>query len=115
MEEEKKKKKDGPVKGIVKRVLKKALITMMIFIFLGAEFWGALEGLLEFLSDVINNLGNVYTPTTSITVELSEGINITNEMIDQMIQLIEDKGFTMESLFLSGDTLGLDENSEEYK
>lgn len=113
--DEQNKKKQSIVKNIAKKIIKKILISFLIVVLVGAMIWGVIEGILSLLSKAINNLGNVYTANTTINADLSDGINITDDKIDQLIKVIEDNGLTLEDLFLGGDTLGLDENSEEYK
>ena len=100
----------------IKKIAKKIAIGALIAVIPAALFWAVIEGLLDELSNSINNLGSTYTSiSSSINSDLSEGINITDDKIEQLISVLQKNGISLQSVFLSGDTLGLDETSPEYK
>ena len=104
------------LKATIKRIIRKVIIGAIIFVLLAGFAWAVISGILNSISDAIKNIGNLFTPTSAEElVDLSEGINITDDKLEGILAVIKENGLTLDDLFLSGDTLGLDEDSEEYK
>lgn len=106
------------IKKYLKSLAIKIICIVAIVVLVGALVYQVIKGFQDLLSniiDAIGSIGQVFVPTTSINSDYTEGINITDDKLQYIIEALEDNGVTLEDLYLSGDTLGLDEDSEEYK
>lgn len=90
------------VMSFVRAIGLKVLIFAMILIFIVACAWAVISGIFSILSGVVDGLGNAFA-SVSADDNLEDGINITDEQIEQLISAIESNGLTVEDLYLCGD------------
>ena len=90
------------VMSFVRAIGLKVLIFAMILIFIVACAWAVISGIFSVLSGVVDGLGNAFA-SVSADDNLEDGINITDEQIEQLISAIESNGLTVEDLYLCGD------------
>lgn len=90
------------VMSFVRAIGLKVLIFAMILIFIAACAWAVISGIFSILSGVVDGLGNAFA-SVSADDNLEDGINITDEQIEQLISAIESNGLTVEDLYLCGD------------
>ena len=90
------------VMSFVRAIGLKVLIFAMILIFIVACAWVVISGIFSILSGVVDGLGNAFA-SVSADDNLEDGINITDEQIEQLISAIESNGLTVEDLYLCGD------------
>ena len=88
--------------SFVRAIGLKVLIFAMILIFIVACAWAVISGIFSVLSGVVDGLGNAFA-SVSADDNLEDGINITDEQIEQLISAIESNGLTVEDLYLCGD------------
>ena len=88
--------------SFVRAIGLKVLIFAMILIFIVACAWAVISGIFSILSGVVDGLGNAFA-SVSADDNLEDGINITDEQIEQLISAIESNGLTVEDLYLCGD------------
>lgn len=95
--------------NILKNVLKtlkllliKFAIILTIIMLIAGFAWAILTQIADILSNTIDGLGNSYVAIDA-QGNLEEGINITDEQIETLVQVIEQNGLTVEDLFLCGD------------
>lgn len=106
--------------AFVKAIGIKGLIIFIIIIAAAALVYGVISGISDLLSNRANNIMNEDFISSSSTydadVDFSNGIEITDEQVEQLIKEIEDQGISLNSMFLSGDIDdSQDENSEANK
>lgn len=106
--------------AFVKAIGIKGLIIFIIIIAAAALIYGVISGISDLLSDKANNIMSEDFIRSSSTydadVDFSNGIEITDEQVEQLIKVIENQGISLNSMFLSGDQDdSQDENSEANK
>ena len=106
--------------AFVKAIGIKGLIIFIIIIAAAALIYGVISGISDLLSDKANNIMSEDFISSSSTydadVDFSNGIEITDEQVEQLIKVIENQGISLNSMFLSGDQDdSQDENSEANK
>lgn len=117
MDEENKKNKKSPTQKAIKKLIKKVLISACIVILLAASALAIIDGVISSIKKIVGDVINaIVTPINAEEAQdLSDGINITDETANSIKEQINSLGFSLDDLYLSGNVLGLDENSEEYK
>lgn len=110
-------------KAVVSFVIAHIWVILLI-ILIAALAYGVIKGIFDRLSRAINDIistdyvseQSTYDTTNGLNIDYSNGIEITDEQLDQLIDTIESNGLTLRDLFLS-DTIDdtQDENSEENR
>lgn len=106
--------------AFVKAIGIKGLIIFIIIIAAAALIYGVISGISDLLSDKANNIMSEDFISSSSTydadVDFSNGIEITDEQVEQLIKVIENQGISLNGMFLSGDQDdSQDENSDANK
>lgn len=90
------------IMGLIKAIGIKALVIFLVIIIVAACVWGVISSIFDALSNVVEGLGNSYVATSGNS-NFEDGINITDEQIQQLVDEIEKNGISAEDLYLCGD------------
>lgn len=90
------------IKKMVKGLIIKALLVIVPLLLIAGFVVVIIDAALDALSAGVDNLGNSYVAIDS-SGNLEGGINITDEQIEQLVQILEQNGMSVENLFLCGD------------
>lgn len=90
------------IKKLVRGLIIKALLIIVPILLIAGFVVVILDAVIDALSSGVDNLGSSYVAVDS-SGNLDGGINITDEQIEQLVQILEKNGMSVENLFLCGD------------
>ena len=91
-------------KSAIKGIAIKGIAIALAIILGGAAAFAVIGGILDSVSEFVDSLGNSFTSTSSLTSStMGQGINISDESIEQLVQKIQDMGVSLKDLYLCGD------------
>ena len=82
-------------------ILPYLLVILGVILIIGF-LYAILTSMLSSISKGVDDLGSSFVSVSS-TDNLDNGINIQDEQLENLARIIQEKGFSMQSLYLSGD------------